>query len=203
MKLVKDTDPILRQPTVDFDFESGIDPEELSKEMAPLMFEHGGIGLAAPQVGLNYNMFLLGDPESAVACFNPRLVSFSEETIYDVEGCLTFPGLFLKIGRPKEIVAEFTDSNGKEQTIINQKTIRLLFILLFNFNNSPMIWFLKIFNLRKFKELIVIIISQYTSFKGYGFLTRKDVLPHLVGLISWKPAADNHSNTSLRSWVEA
>jgi|TARA_B100000959_G_scaffold272638_1_gene322217 peptide deformylase len=117
MKLVKDTDPILRQPTVDFDFESGIDPEELSKEMAPLMFEHGGIGLAAPQVGLNYNMFLLGDPESAVACFNPRLVSFSEETIYDVEGCLTFPGLFLKIGRPKEIVAEFTDSNGKEQTM--------------------------------------------------------------------------------------
>ena len=37
MKLVNDTDPILRQPTVNFDFNSGIDPEQLSKDMAEVM----------------------------------------------------------------------------------------------------------------------------------------------------------------------
>ena len=117
MELVNDTDPILRQPAVDFDFSGNVDPEELSKEMAPLMFEHGGIGLAAPQVGLNYRMFLIGDPEQALACFNPRILEVSKEIIYDVEGCLSFPGLFLKIGSPAEVVVEFTDSSGKNQTM--------------------------------------------------------------------------------------
>ena len=41
MELVKDTNPILRQPTVDFDFESGIDPEKLSTDMAEVMFQNG------------------------------------------------------------------------------------------------------------------------------------------------------------------
>ena len=117
MELVKNTDPILRQPAIDFSFDGSIDPEKLSKEMAPLMFEHGGLGLAAPQVGLNYRMFLMGDPEQAIACFNPRIVEVSEEVIHDVEGCLSFPGLFLKIGRPAEVVVEFTDSSGKNQTM--------------------------------------------------------------------------------------
>jgi len=117
MRLVNDTDPILRQPTVNFDFNSGVDPEQLSKDMAEVMFENGGLGLAAPQVGLNYRMFLMGDPESAVACFNPRIVEVSQETTYDVEGCLSFPGLFLKVQRPKEVVTEFTDSNGDLQTM--------------------------------------------------------------------------------------
>jgi len=117
MELVKDTNPILRQPTVDFDFESGIDPEKLSTDMAEVMFQNGGLGLAAPQVGLNYRMFLMGDPESAVACFNPSIVDVSPETTYDVEGCLSFPGLFLRIGRPAEVVAQFTDSNGQTQVM--------------------------------------------------------------------------------------
>ena len=117
MRLVNDTDPILRQPTVNFDFNGGVDPEQLSKDMAEVMFENGGLGLAAPQVGLNYRMFLMGDPESAVACFNPRIVEVSQETTYDVEGCLSFPGLFLKVQRPKEVVTEFTDSNGELQTM--------------------------------------------------------------------------------------
>lgn len=117
MKLVNDTDPILRQPTVNFDFNSGVDPDQLSKDMAEVMFNNGGLGLAAPQVGLNYRMFLMGDPESAVACFNPSIVEVSKETTYDVEGCLSFPSLFLKVQRPKEVVTEFTDSNGELQTM--------------------------------------------------------------------------------------
>ena len=117
MKLVNDTDPILRQPTANFDFDSGIDPEKLSTDMAEVMFQNGGLGLAAPQVGLNYRMFLMGDPESAVACFNPSIVDMSPETTYDVEGCLSFPGLFLKVQRPKEVVTQFTDSNGQTQVM--------------------------------------------------------------------------------------
>ena len=118
MQLVNDSDPILRQQVINnFNFAGDVDPEQLSRDMAPIMFENGGIGLAAPQVGLSYRMFLMGDPKEAIACFNPRILSTSEELIYDVEGCLTFPGLFLRIGRPKEVVAEFYDTNGKFQTM--------------------------------------------------------------------------------------
>ena len=117
MELVKDTNPILRQSAIEFDFNNDVEPEKLATEMAPIMFEYNGIGLAAPQVGSNYRMFLIGDPEQALACFNPKVVSMSEELVYGTEGCLTFPGLFLRIGRPKEVVAEFTDLHGKEQTM--------------------------------------------------------------------------------------
>ena len=50
MELVKSSDPVLRQPTVDFDFNGNVDPEKLASDMAPIMFEFNGIGLAAPQV---------------------------------------------------------------------------------------------------------------------------------------------------------
>ena len=78
MELVKDTNPILRQSAIEFDFNNDVDPEKLATEMAPIMFEYNGIGLAAPQVGLNYRMFLIGDPEQALACFNPKVLSISE-----------------------------------------------------------------------------------------------------------------------------
>ena len=105
----------MRQPTVNFDFNSGVDPEQLSKDMAEVMFENGGLGLAAPQVGLNYRMFLMGDPESAVACFNPRIIEVSQETTYDVEGCLSFPGLYVAVERAKSIFTKFKFFDGEEQ----------------------------------------------------------------------------------------
>ena len=77
------------------------------------MFQNGGLGLAAPQVGLNYRMFLMGDPESAVACFNPSIVDMSPETTYDVEGCLSFPDQTVNVLRPNKIVVKYEDVDKK------------------------------------------------------------------------------------------
>ena len=93
------------------------DRKELSEEMFKSMARYGGIGLSANQVGLPFNMFVLGNHLSLenglkMACFNPMIVSTSEELIMMKEGCLTYPFLFLNIKRPRKCVVKYTDENG-------------------------------------------------------------------------------------------
>ena len=93
------------------------DRKELSDLMFKSMLKYGGIGLSANQVGLPFNMFVLGDNLSLekglkMTCFNPMIVSTSEELILMKEGCLTYPFLFLSIQRPRKCVVKYTDENG-------------------------------------------------------------------------------------------
>ena len=107
------TDKILREKTVPFDFDNPpMDPKELYDRMAATLIKHKGFGLSCNQVGLNYSMFVFGnptEPESIVGAFNPKIVDFSSGLEYGEEGCLSFPGLFIKIKRPTEIRARITD----------------------------------------------------------------------------------------------
>jgi peptide deformylase len=120
VELVHTHDKILRQPTLPFDFEgNGRDPIQLAEALANKMIEHNGVGLAAPQVGIPLSVFVVGDPtnkESIMAFFNPKIVDFSEETVYYDEGCLSFSGLIVKINRPKEIRLRFTDMYNETTT---------------------------------------------------------------------------------------
>jgi len=93
------------------------DRKELSDHMFDLMFKYGGIGLSANQVGLPFNMFVIGGhPELEkglkMTCFNPVIISASEETIVMKEGCLTFPFIFLSITRPRKVVVKYEDEKG-------------------------------------------------------------------------------------------
>jgi peptide deformylase len=120
VELVHTHNKILRQPTLPFDFEgNGRDPIQLAEALANKMIEHNGVGLAAPQVGIPLSVFVVGDPtnkESIMAFFNPKIVDFSEETVYYDEGCLSFSGLIVKINRPKEIRLRFTDMYNETTT---------------------------------------------------------------------------------------
>jgi peptide deformylase len=80
------------------------------------MYESNGIGLAANQVGVPYRAFAMrGAPENFV-CFNPKVVQPSETLISLEEGCLTFPGLLVKIKRPQHIRVRFQTPNGDTLT---------------------------------------------------------------------------------------
>jgi len=96
------------------------DRQELSDAMFEAMNKYGGIGLSANQVGLPFNMFVIGGHPSIekglkMTCFNPMIVSTGEEEIMMKEGCLTFPFIFLDIKRPRKIVAKYTDEKGDLQ----------------------------------------------------------------------------------------
>jgi len=117
MNIVKFPDPILRERMPEFDFANpSYNPEQLEMAMLEKMYAHDGIGLAANQVGIRARMFVMGwkeNPEGGVACFNPVVVA-NTDTIEDLEeGCLSFPGIFVNIKRPKAIKARWQNSKGE------------------------------------------------------------------------------------------
>jgi len=121
MKLVYYPDPILGKGMEDFDFdkvkEIFADAADLKEQMVDLMVNKKGIGLSAPQVGLNMRCFVIGETrESAIMVINPKILSFSEETELAPEGCLSFPDMFLNIARPKTVTAEWLDEHGEKQS---------------------------------------------------------------------------------------
>ena len=87
------------------------DRKELTESMFECMKKFHGIGLTANQVGLPLQMFVI-EGEPAYAVFNPRITYFGEEQILLEEGCLSYPGMSLKITRPRFMRARFQDPYG-------------------------------------------------------------------------------------------
>ena len=123
MKLIPPSDPRVQTAIAPFDDamlkdEGFKDRKELTDQMFESMKKYGGIGLSANQVGLPFNMFVMGDHPNLekgmkLTCFNPMIISKSEEEVVMEEGCLTFPFLFLKITRPRKVVVKYTDENNE------------------------------------------------------------------------------------------
>lgn len=113
-KLVDFYDPILREPTVPFDFEKrpGKDATYLAFSLTETMSKYGGLGLSANQVGLKDRVCVINMGEEAWAMFNPRIVSTSIVPAEFSEGCLSYPGLYLKVNRSNSITVEFQALNG-------------------------------------------------------------------------------------------
>ena len=84
---------------------------ELLANMVETMKHYGGIGLSANQCGIPIRMFVFGDNENYIPCFNPKILENGGPEMPIEEGCLTFPGLFGKIFRPDWIVAQWEDEN--------------------------------------------------------------------------------------------
>jgi peptide deformylase len=88
-------------------------------EMLSLMYEARGLGLAAPQVALPFQMFVMNstaDPEQRdkeMVLINPVILE-RKGTIEGEEGCLSFPGLYQKIRRAKSVKVQAYDLDGKE-----------------------------------------------------------------------------------------
>ena len=109
--LVLEKDPILKKNCEDFDFSSD-DAEKLAKRLSADMVNNEGIGLAAPQIGVPKRAFIIGDDSGILACFNPEIINYSEDEDWLTEGCLSFPGLYIKIKRPTSIDVRFQDMSG-------------------------------------------------------------------------------------------
>ena len=119
MKLIKYPNEILEREVKDVDLENpGFDPVELKKEMVEFMIANNGIGLSANQIGLDAKVFVMGDSvENSTMCINPTVLQYTQDTQDDIEGCLSFPNVFVKIKRPKEILAKYWNENLEECTV--------------------------------------------------------------------------------------
>ena len=136
MKLVDQHDPILRQKCEPFNFnEPVVDPYELSDELQKIRVEGGGIGLAAPQVGINTQVLVIGmgnfetegTEDYNQVFFNPNILSTDGDKVYMLEGCLSFPGLVVKVKRPTDIVMEWwTEEDTRCEEKFSGMTSRIL-----------------------------------------------------------------------------
>ena len=121
-------DPRLQRKTRRVD---AINPEirRLAADMIETMRIARGVGLAAPQVGLNLMLCVIeippvldaieegGLPQNPgvpmpVVMINPEIISASAETVVQNEGCLSFPEIQTPIRRAVELTVAFTDSDG-------------------------------------------------------------------------------------------
>ena len=117
MLLHKDN-PLMRKVMPFFDFDNPpIDPVKLKEELIDRMFEEGGVGLAANQIGYEYRAFVMkgANKEQSMFLVNPEIIEFSKETVVMEEGCLTggCEGIFANITRPEKIVARWQDELGE------------------------------------------------------------------------------------------
>ena len=105
--------PMLRQkiPEYGFALPSPV-MTKLAKRLKMTMKLYGGIGLSANQCGVFERMFVIGTDQFQIVCINPKIVNSSSAMNKSDEGCLSFPGLYLKIDRPEWIEVEFTNEEG-------------------------------------------------------------------------------------------
>jgi peptide deformylase len=117
MKLVIGNDPILKEECKEFDFANPpFDPSEFAKNLVQIMYDNNGIGLSANQVGVPYKIFAMRGTPADFVCFNPRIVMPSNELITLEESCLSFPGLIIKIKRPRHVRVRFQGPSGETVT---------------------------------------------------------------------------------------
>ncbi|PZO23086.1 MAG: peptide deformylase [Leptolyngbya foveolarum] len=114
-------DRVLRQPAKRI---AKVDDSlrELVRQMLQTMYSEDGIGLAAPQVGMNKQLLVVdADPENSAApplvLVNPKIVSYSDELVTGQEGCLSIPGVYLDVVRPTAIEVSFKDEAGKPRKL--------------------------------------------------------------------------------------
>ncbi len=116
MKLVNKDDKILKTKCDDHTLSA--DSEILAYDMIVTMQEHDALGLAAPQVGENTRLMIIGHKDTGfVVCINPewKIAEDSEEEEF-LEGCLSFPDLELTITRPNSIIGTFTNLSGERKS---------------------------------------------------------------------------------------
>jgi len=108
-------DPVLRKIS-DEVHEINESTRALIKDMFEIMEEEGGIGLAAPQVGISKRIIVLSLKEKnfeKMALINPVIVSSSKETAFMEEGCLSIPGINADVQRSTKLIARGLTRSGK------------------------------------------------------------------------------------------
>lgn len=109
-------DPILRRKAQPVE-KVGEEERRILEEMAKVMYNAKGIGLAAPQIGLNKQLVVVDAGEGLLKLVNPKIVKKSAAEDILEEGCLSLPQILLKVRRPKRVVVEGLNQDNQRLRI--------------------------------------------------------------------------------------
>ncbi len=122
LKIVHYPEPVLLtvgKPVGEEEFND--DLKKLVADMFETMYSAGGVGLAAPQVGVSKRLFVMDVPpdegeSNKIALINPEIITQEGEQ-YGDEGCLSFPGIYTKVRREVRTVVRYNDVFGNLQEL--------------------------------------------------------------------------------------
>ncbi len=118
-------DPVLKSAAAEV---KNIDGKliSLTETMFKIMYEAPGLGLAGPQIGVQKQIFVYDVDEDPRVLLNPTIVESSGEWVYD-EGCLSIPGLYVEIVRPKNVLVRGISLDGNTIEIEADELLARLF----------------------------------------------------------------------------
>ncbi len=134
---------VLRTPVHDLTFPLKKEDLRLIKNMLDTVISANGVGLACPQIGKSLNMALIFLDDMGVPAFpiiNPKIVHHSKETMEMDEGCLSIPGVFGTVRRPKKITMEAYDIEGEKFTITDDTFLARVLQHEIDHLNNTLIW---------------------------------------------------------------
>ena len=116
LNIITVPNPILRKKSKDISLKeiSSSEMKRLFSSMAKTMLKADGQGLAAPQIGKNIRLCVINSKDGPLFVINPKIKKKSWAKELDQEGCLSVPGIFGKVKRPKKITAVYHDKSGKK-----------------------------------------------------------------------------------------
>jgi len=150
MNLIYYPNEFLSKKVKDVDLDNiDFNPIDLKNEMVDFMLSNNGIGLSANQIGLDAQIFVMGDNiNNSSILINPVVLQHTTDVVIDVEGCLSFPNIFTQVKRPKEILTEYYDENlEKKRTHLTGYSVKVFLHewdhlqgITFKDRVSPLVW---------------------------------------------------------------
>jgi peptide deformylase len=118
-------DPVLKQRAAEITDING-SLVQLAQDMLVAMYDAPGVGLAAPQVGVQKRLFVYDIGDGPAVIVNPVVSESRGDWLFE-EGCLSVPGLTFEIARPKEVHLSGYDLDGNELSIDADELLARLF----------------------------------------------------------------------------
>lgn len=112
-EIIKYPNKILRQKSKEIK-EINDEIKNLAQDMLDTHKQARGVGLAAPQIGILKRIIIVQFPDGPKVFLNPEIIKKSREAEVGEEGCLCFPGIYLRIKRSRKIEMKALDIDGKE-----------------------------------------------------------------------------------------
>lgn len=117
MDVLHHPSPVLKNRAREVDVASDAGLRALVRAMAETMYDENGIGLAAPQIGVDKRVIVFDIEDRLAALCNPVIVDASEETAVDDEGCLSVPGVTVPVERSVRITCQGQTTEGRDVSL--------------------------------------------------------------------------------------
>lgn len=121
LPLVLAPDPRLKTKTKPVTEADRATVQALAPRMLATMYAAPGIGLAAPQIGVNLRLAVIDlqaeDQKAPIVLVNPRITAASQEEATREEGCLSIPGQYADVTRPASVTVAYEDLVGQSHSL--------------------------------------------------------------------------------------